>query len=474
MADKRTILFLSADPFQADRRQEEEYQETAEALQLSEHRDQFQLVHVPAVRDRELRRELLKEKPHILHLAGSSDEKGIFLESRGEKAHSLSPAVLADLLSIFKGELHWVILSGCFKPAQASAISEHIDNVIGLEESLTIPQRINATTAIYDAIGSGKEDPLFVARFARNAAMMHGGVKANFHLYQQGKPVDLDNDKGPGDDAPEIELPPISEVVSHHQAYRCDRTLQNKTFTQIYERSHEAGEKPQPFYFFLLPGPDPQSHRGLVSRFYEFYLKDPDEPEVTPRYQVLLTGLKTLEAYQDAIRQKLLEELRLTRLLRLPDEQEMTAAYGKLLKRGLETVTIEIRVRSSEWKDFTPKLIDWFVNEYCRVAEEKLNVYGPEFYFFLNVIYDDKADHEILVDTIRGNLPQLRGCYSLAELAPVEKQHILDWIVQHITTNGRRKLRLWARYFPENWPQYDMEEVELRLDTMILNEPKDT
>lgn len=460
------ILFCAADPSPAGRsRWEAEYRDARQALKLAHHRDAFVMQDEWAVNPSALQRALLSQEPLILHLCGNSQDGGIVLEGRGGQPHPVPPAVMANLLALFQDQVRWVLLSGCFDPAQASAISEEIEQVIGLGAGLRPEHRIAAATSIYDAIGAGKEDPRFIVGLARNMLMMEGADPEQVHLYQRGAAVDLSQGPSERPAAAAATEAPRSEYVSHDEAYRCDRVPQTGVFREAWER------RDQPFHFFLVHGPDPQSHGGLVKRFYQQYLRDRDLPQTTPYHKLVLNQAYSEAAYRDALRAKLLEALDLTKLLKLPDEQEMAAVFQRLARRQVESVAIDIRVRSSYWKPFTPQLFDWFINTYCQVAEP--DPFGPSFYFFLSIIYETEADHLVLVDQIRAELPKLSPCLLLEELRPVTKADILDWIEAHLSSNPIRRDRLWTRYFPENRPTYDMAEVELRLDGMIDKEPID-
>ncbi|MEM7654782.1 MAG: hypothetical protein AAF399_01530 [Bacteroidota bacterium] len=465
MTQPASILFLAADPSDSGRsRLDQEYREVKEALKLARHRDAFRLENEWAVKPKSMRNALLEHHPMILHLAGQSNEVGILLEGRAGKAQAVPPDVLAGLLELFQGELEWVVLSGCLEENQASAISEVIPNVIGLAGSLSPDQRIEAAVSIYDAIGAGKTGAGFIAKLAQLSGRMAGGTADQVQLFQAGKRVDMSKADDAATQKDRSQEPLRSEYVSHQTAFECDRTPQHDRFREVWEREE------QPFFFFLLHGDDPQSHHGLIRRFHQLYLLEEDEPRLTPRYKLVLDHLLSEQAYQDAIRSQLFAEMRQVKLLKLPDEQEMAALYKKLSRKQVESVAVEIRVRSSHWKEFTPRLFDWFVNQYCRLKNEA--AFGPTFYFFLSIIYDRSADHQILVDRIREELPQLKGCTILEELEPVSTSDIMTWIDQHLSSNPIRQQQLWKRYFPEDRTTYDMAEVELRLDKMVDKEPK--
>lgn len=467
MPEKRTILFLSSDPRTVGRtRWEKEYSEVKEALKRADHGKEFELKEQFAVRRRDIRRSLLEHKPAILHISGKDDGEGILVEAPNGDVSPIPPAALADLLGKFSANLQWVILSGCFQPVQASAISEEIPYVLGLSHDLSPETRTEAAVSIYDAMGAGEQDPHRLAGFARSAILMANGQKNQVHLYHKGKEVEIGKGKVQPVQATTT-LPDLDDIISRFEAFQCDRTEQSR----LFQNQLEGSTKGQ-FRFFVIHGEDPQSHYGLFSRFYHRYLCEEDEPELTPMYKVPLPQMESLEAYQGVIRERLLTAMKMGRILLKPDELEMTEAGRKLARREVENVAVEFRVRSSHWKDFTPQLIEWFVNDYCQYQGD--SAFYPVFYFFVSIIYEHNVDHEYAATEIRRLLPDLQAhCHVLDELMPVSKADILAWIEEYMTRNAIRRQNLWNRYFPENRDLYDMVEVELRLNTLINREPPD-
>ncbi|MEM9986792.1 MAG: hypothetical protein AAF804_16995, partial [Bacteroidota bacterium] len=361
--------------------------------------------------------------------------------------------------------LEWVILSGCFRESQASAISEVVPYLIGMDHDLKPEVRTAVAVALYDAIGAGETDPQRILGFAHFTILAHQGSKDQVHLYLAGKEVKDGQGRSPGAGGA-ADLPALEEAISRFEVYQCDRTPQGDRFRSEYEQGG-SGQ----FHFFAIHWEDPQSHHGLFNRFYYRFLRDFDEPEITPMFKIPLPEMSTLESYQGAIRERLMTSMNLGRVLRKPNLEEMTEAGRKLAKRGVETVAVEFRVRSSHWKRFTPDLVKWFVGTYCQYRGD--SDFYPVFYFFVSIIYESEADHELSLAEIRALVPQLPRCHVLKELAPVDKTDILTWIDKYISSNSLRQQRLWERYFPENRTHYDMVEVEQRLNTLINQETPD-
>ncbi len=474
MSSKRNILFLSSDPRSNGKsRWQAELRDIREALKMAKERDKFELKEHFAVRPRDLRRSLQEDKPSILHISGKNDGEGILLEASNGEPKPVSPSALSELLALFvknpnhpqKKGLEWVILSGCFQENQASAVSEVVPYLIGMDHVLAPEIRTAAAVAIYDAIGAGESDPQRILGFARSAIMLQQGNGDQIHLYvageevKEGQPPSLPTERV-------IELPDLEEAINRSEVYQCDRTSQGDRFRNEYENNSEGQ-----FHFFAIHGEDPQSHHGLFKRFYYRFLHDFIEPDLTKEYKVPLPEMNSLEGYQGVIRERLLTTMEMGRVLRKPDLEEMTEVGRKLSKLGVESVAVEFRVRSSHWKTFIPELIDWFVNTYCQYHGD--SDFYPVFYFFVSIIYENEADHELSLTEIRSLVPRLPHCHVLTELAPVNKSDVLAWIDEYISSNSLRKQRLWNRYFPEDRAQYDMVEVEQRLNTLINRETPD-
>lgn len=462
---KRTILFIAADPGADERaRWDQEFRDIHAAMERARNREAFTLEDLWAAGISELRRGMLDKQPSILHISGKNSTGGINFCSHAGQNPSVSPSALTGFLEMFKGELEWVILSGSYTEVQAQAISEAIPNVIGLEYNLTPAQRIEGVVALYDYLGAKNDgDAGFATKLAAASVSMAGGNREWVHLYQGGKKIDLTSHSEPTKISDPVSLPDMSDFIGHSKAYYCNRTQQDFEFAQRLGDRHK-------FHFYVLHGNDPQSHHGLFHRFYEEYLSQTKTGTKALRHKINLRESSNIDHYKIGIASKLLKTLNLPRLMRSPLEKQMTLISDEMVSQHVETVAIEFRVRSSHWKSFTPELLKWFVEDYCRVDAGQSS---SDFYFFLSIIYEKKSDHEILVEEIKKLLPSLEGVVILSELLPVEKADIEEWLDEHITSNSVRKMYLMHKYFPEDRNTYDMAEVELRLDKIIENEPKD-
>ena len=158
MPETIKILFLASSPTDAGRiRVDKELREVDERISLGSHRDQFDLIPHFAVRPRDLRRGLLKHRPHILHFSGhGSTTSGIVLEDDNGKTRVVTAADLAELLGILKDNLRVVVLNSCYSAVQASGITQAIDCAIGMNDKVGDASAIIFSATFYESLAFGR------------------------------------------------------------------------------------------------------------------------------------------------------------------------------------------------------------------------------------------------------------------------------------------------------------------------------
>ena len=169
------ILILAANPQgTATRRLDEEVREIDEGLRRSQHRDRFELKSRFAVTPKDVQRAMLEEKPQIVHFCGQGQgETGLVLEDESGQPQLVSAEALADLFRLFAAEVECVLLNACYSEVQATAIAQHIDSVIGMNQSIGERSAIEFATSFYDALGAG-EAIAFAFALGRNAMQLQG------------------------------------------------------------------------------------------------------------------------------------------------------------------------------------------------------------------------------------------------------------------------------------------------------------
>lgn len=153
----KTILVLAANPKDTPRlRLDEEVREISNGLQRAKRRDEFILNSILAARSSEVRRAMLDLKPNIVHFCGHGmGTEGIAFEDNYGQAKVVETKAIMGLFELFARDVNCVILNACYSEAQADAIVQHIDYVIGMSKEIGDMAAIEFVTAFYDALGAG-------------------------------------------------------------------------------------------------------------------------------------------------------------------------------------------------------------------------------------------------------------------------------------------------------------------------------
>lgn len=155
---QKTLLILGNNPKGTSRiRLDEEVREICMGLQRSKNRESFAIYHQWAVRPRDLHRALLDYRPQIVHFCGHGEgHKGLVFEDEYGHPKLINAAALSNLFRLFSYCIECIILNACYSEIQAGKISQYIDYVIGMQESLGDNAAIDFSVGFYDAIGAGK------------------------------------------------------------------------------------------------------------------------------------------------------------------------------------------------------------------------------------------------------------------------------------------------------------------------------
>ena len=156
----RTILILAANPTSTSRlRLDEEVREIDEGLRRANKREEFKLEQKWAVRSRDFYRAILDYQPQIVHFCGHGAGKdGIVLDDQTGQAALISADALGSMFKLFatKG-VDCVLLNACYSLVQAEAISQHVNYVIGMTQTVGDQAAVAFAVAFYDAIAAGEE-----------------------------------------------------------------------------------------------------------------------------------------------------------------------------------------------------------------------------------------------------------------------------------------------------------------------------
>ena len=174
------ILVLSANPVNTDQLHlNAEVRDIKEELDRAEYRDRFELIHEGAVRVDDLSRAILKHKPTIVHFSGhGTGKQGLALENESGKAQLASTEALSRLFKWGKSTVKCVFLNACLSKDQANAIHEHIDCVIGMNQSINDYAAIKFAAKFYQALVDG-ESFRSAYEYACTALDLSGGKESS-------------------------------------------------------------------------------------------------------------------------------------------------------------------------------------------------------------------------------------------------------------------------------------------------------
>jgi hypothetical protein len=145
-------------PFAPETRLDKEFREIDNALREAEFRDKFVLEKHSAVRVTDLQNLLLRYRPDIVHFSGHGNSTSeIIVESDSGRSHPISVSALGDLFSVFNDSVRCVVLNACYSEIQAEAISQHIDCVVGMSNTIGDEAAISFSRSFYQAIGYGRD-----------------------------------------------------------------------------------------------------------------------------------------------------------------------------------------------------------------------------------------------------------------------------------------------------------------------------
>ncbi|MBD2199453.1 MULTISPECIES: AAA-like domain-containing protein [Calothrix] len=154
----KRILILSANPTNTNKlRLDEEVREIQAGLERAKSRDKFEIITKWAVRTDDLRRGLLDYEPQIVHFSGhGAGSEGLALENSTGQMQLVSTASLARLFKLFQDKVECVLLNACYSEAQAEAIYQYIDCVVGMNQQIGDRAAIEFAVGFYDALGANR------------------------------------------------------------------------------------------------------------------------------------------------------------------------------------------------------------------------------------------------------------------------------------------------------------------------------
>jgi serine/threonine protein kinase/nucleoside phosphorylase len=158
---KHTILFLAANPLITDRLAlDTEARAIQVELERSGHDDRFEVVICWAAASLDLLRELRRLKPTVVHFSGhrmvAPAPHGLYFQGTDGRPQLVSAEALAQVFGAAGSSVKLVLLSGCYTDPQATALTAHVDCVVGMRSSIRDDAARGFAVGFYAALGAGQ------------------------------------------------------------------------------------------------------------------------------------------------------------------------------------------------------------------------------------------------------------------------------------------------------------------------------
>ena len=134
----------------------DEHRQIDERIRASKYRDETSLSTKLAVRAVDLTQALLDEQPTVVHFSGHGTAGAICLQNDAGETNVVEPGALSALLSLFSGQIRCVVLNACYSAAQADALVQHVDYVVGMSKAISDSAAIAYSVGFYAALGAGR------------------------------------------------------------------------------------------------------------------------------------------------------------------------------------------------------------------------------------------------------------------------------------------------------------------------------
>ncbi|MBB4635977.1 CHAT domain-containing protein [Longimicrobium terrae] len=154
------VLFFAADPASADGGRQrllldEDMRAIREKVRAAEFRDALSFDDRWAARPDDLIQAFNETRPQVVHFSGHGSERGLVLVGNHGTPQSVGAPALARLFATFAGTVRVVVLSACHSRAQAQAIVQWVDCVIGTRGALPDEAALAFNASFYRAIAFG-------------------------------------------------------------------------------------------------------------------------------------------------------------------------------------------------------------------------------------------------------------------------------------------------------------------------------
>ena len=120
-------------------------------------REEFEVIIDDAISPENLQQLFLKHQPRIVHFCGhGSGANGLVFVGDADKEQLVGTQALSNLFKEFSNIVECVLLNACYSEVQATAIVQHINYAIGMNQAIRDEAAIIFAKGFYQALGHGK------------------------------------------------------------------------------------------------------------------------------------------------------------------------------------------------------------------------------------------------------------------------------------------------------------------------------
>lgn len=231
--DITRLVFLAANPKNTTKlKLIQECNDIETSLGPSSSKFDFRQKHAATFDD--LRRMLLRNKPHVVHFSGHGSEDGaLIFEDEQNRAVIAQPSAIANLFGILKENIYCVILNACFSEDQARSIAKHIPYVIGMNTAISDKAAIKFAVVFYDSYANGMD--------IRTAFNLGVNALENYFPDEQNIPQIIQG-KIPTQQKPTHQQINVQKYREYYDVYSKLATLDKTTYT-IFENQRKQRDE---------------------------------------------------------------------------------------------------------------------------------------------------------------------------------------------------------------------------------------
>lgn len=161
MSSQIRVLVVFANPrTSSPLRLSEEDRVIKESIRRSRHRERFQITTCHAATVHDLRRALLDDSYHVVHISGHGTGAGLVLETETGAMQVIPREALSMLFSRYAppvGELQCVLLNACYSMSSGRFAALSVPYTIAMEGAISDAAAIEFVRGFYDAAGAGRD-----------------------------------------------------------------------------------------------------------------------------------------------------------------------------------------------------------------------------------------------------------------------------------------------------------------------------